>query len=73
MKKLDGMSPDAEDWQPTFEILMHGVLHHATEEEIEMFPKLREAISEKKMTESRRRRPISKVARVWTRANWRLR
>ena len=51
MKKLDGMSPDAKEWQPTFEILMHGVLHHATEEETDMFPKLREAVSEKKLTE----------------------
>lgn len=49
MKKLEGMSPDDDEWQPTFEILMHGVLHHATEEEVDMFPKLRETLSEEKL------------------------
>ena len=51
MKKLEGMSPDDGEWQPTFEILMHGVLHHATEEEAEMFPKMKEAWSEDKLAE----------------------
>jgi hemerythrin superfamily protein len=51
MKKLEGMTPDDADWQPTFEILMHGVLHHATEEESEMFPKMRETWSDQKLTE----------------------
>jgi hemerythrin superfamily protein len=51
MKKLEGMSPENEEWQPTFEILMHGVLHHATEEEQEMFPKMRETWSEERLAE----------------------
>jgi hemerythrin superfamily protein len=51
MKKLDGMSPDNPEWQDHFDILMHGVLHHATEEEADMFPKMREAFSESKLEE----------------------
>lgn len=45
MNELDGMAPDDPAWQGKFEILMHGVLHHAKEEETEMFPKLRETVS----------------------------
>lgn len=51
MNKLDKMSATDEDWQPQFEILMHGVLHHATEEETEMFPKLRETFSQAHLDE----------------------
>ena len=36
MKELEDLSPDQAEWQQHFEILMHGVLHHATEEEAEM-------------------------------------
>lgn len=45
MKELESMTPADADWQKHFEILMHGVLHHATEEEVEMFPKLQEQYS----------------------------
>src|SRR5205085_9390327 len=51
MKELESMSPGESDWQDHFEILMHGVLHHAKEEEAEMFPKLRETFSEEKLEE----------------------
>jgi len=49
MAKLEDLTPDDAEWQPTFEILMHGVLHHATEEEAEMFPKMLEEWSEEKL------------------------
>jgi hemerythrin superfamily protein len=51
MNELEGMSPDDPEWQDKFEILMHGVLHHAKEEETEMFPKLRETLSEERLNE----------------------
>jgi hemerythrin superfamily protein len=51
MKKLEGLTPDSEEWTQHFEILMHGVLHHATEEEADMFPKLKESVSEAKLNE----------------------
>jgi hemerythrin superfamily protein len=51
MSKLAGLSPTDDDWQQQFEILMHGVLHHATEEEAEMFPKLRETFSRERLEE----------------------
>ncbi|MBA2607893.1 MAG: hemerythrin domain-containing protein [Actinobacteria bacterium] len=49
MKKLDGLSATEPEWQDQFEILMHGVLHHAKEEEAEMFPKLRETFSQERL------------------------
>ena len=51
MKELEGMSPDESEWQDHFEILMHGVLHHAKEEEAEMFPKMKETFGEEKLQE----------------------
>ena len=51
MKKLESLSPDQPEWQEQFEILMHGVLHHAGEEEAEMFPKLRETFSQERLEE----------------------
>jgi iron-sulfur cluster repair protein YtfE (RIC family) len=51
MKKLEEMELGDPEWQQTFEILMHGVLHHATEEERDMFPKLQEQASEAKLQE----------------------
>lgn len=42
IKELESLKPDTKEWAQHFEILMHGVLHHATEEEAEMFPKMRE-------------------------------
>lgn len=51
MKELESLSPDDEDWQAHFEILMHGVLHHAKEEETEMFPKMQETFSPERLQE----------------------
>jgi hemerythrin superfamily protein len=51
MNELEAMSPDDPEWKDKFEILMHGVLHHAKEEETEMFPKLRETLSEQRLNE----------------------
>lgn len=51
MKELEGMTPGDSEWQDHFEILMHGVLHHAKEEETEMFPKMRDLLGEAKLQE----------------------
>jgi hemerythrin superfamily protein len=51
MKELESLTPDQSEWQDHFEILMHGVLHHAGEEEAEMFPKLRETFSQERLEE----------------------
>jgi len=51
MKELESLSPTEKDWQDHFEILMHGVLHHAKEEEAEMFPKMRETFSQERLDE----------------------
>jgi iron-sulfur cluster repair protein YtfE (RIC family) len=51
MKELESLEPDSEEWTQHFEILMHGVLHHATEEEAEMFPKMKEVFSQEKLDE----------------------
>ncbi len=49
MAKLENLTPDDSEWEDQFQILMHGVLHHATEEEAEMFPKMREQWDETKL------------------------
>ena len=51
MKELESMSATDDEWNDKFEILMHGVLHHAGEEETEMFPKLREVLGEERLQE----------------------
>jgi hemerythrin superfamily protein len=51
MNELEALALDDPEWQDKFEILMHGVLHHAKEEETEMFPLLREALSEERLNE----------------------
>jgi hemerythrin superfamily protein len=51
MKKLESLSPGEPEWQEQFDILMHGVLHHAGEEEADMFPKLREHYSQERLDE----------------------
>ena len=51
MKEMESLSPDDKEWDDKFQILMHGVLHHAKEEETEMFPKMRETFSEKRLAE----------------------
>ena len=51
MKELESMSATDDEWNEKFEILMHGVLHHAGEEETEMFPKLREVLGEERLQE----------------------
>jgi hemerythrin superfamily protein len=51
MNALEKINTGDPEWQAHFEILMHGVLHHAKEEETEMFPKLREAFSAKRLDE----------------------
>ncbi|MDP1795369.1 MAG: hemerythrin domain-containing protein [Acidimicrobiales bacterium] len=51
MKKLESLTPGEKDWQDHFEILMHGVLHHAKEEEAEMFPRMQEELSADKLGE----------------------
>ena len=51
IKELDSLEVGTKEWQQHFEILMHGVLHHATEEEAEMFPKMKETFSTERLEE----------------------
>jgi hemerythrin superfamily protein len=51
MKELESLAPGDKDWEDQFQILMHGVLHHATEEEAEMFPKMQETFSSELLEE----------------------
>lgn len=51
MQELESLSPGESDWQDHFEILMHGVLHHAKEEEAEMFPKMQEQLTPERLQE----------------------
>ncbi|MEY2397407.1 MAG: hypothetical protein QOJ00_581 [Actinomycetota bacterium] len=51
MKELESLTPGESDWQDQFEILMHGVLHHAKEEEAEMFPEMKETFSAERLNE----------------------
>ena len=45
LSELDGMDPQAERFDAKVEVLKENVLHHAKEEEREMFPQVRKALS----------------------------
>ena len=51
LSELDGMSPEEERFHPKVMVLMESVRHHVEEEEEEMFPKVREAMGRKALTE----------------------
>jgi len=45
LSELDGMPPDAERFEAKVTVLMENVRHHVKEEESELFPKVRRALS----------------------------
>ncbi|HYX44170.1 MAG TPA: hemerythrin domain-containing protein [Acidimicrobiales bacterium] len=51
LSELDGMDPEAERFVPKMTVLMESVRHHVEEEEDELFPKVREAMSRKQLAE----------------------
>jgi hemerythrin superfamily protein len=51
LSELDGMDPEAERFVPKVTVLMESVRHHVEEEEDELFPKVRAAMSRKQLAE----------------------
>ena len=51
LSELDGMDPEAERFVAKVTVLMESVRHHVEEEEDELFPKVREALSRKQLAE----------------------
>ncbi len=51
LSELEKMSPEEERFTPKMKVLMESVRHHVEEEESEMFPKVREAMGRKALTE----------------------
>ena len=49
--ELQGMTPDDERFEPKFKVLMESVRHHVEEEETGWFPKVREALGRKELSE----------------------
>jgi hemerythrin superfamily protein len=47
LSELDGMAPDAERFEAKVTVLMENVRHHVKEEESDLFPKVRRALSRK--------------------------
>ena len=51
LSELDGMDPEAERFKAKVTVLKENVLHHAEEEETELFPKVRSAMGRKALQE----------------------
>ena len=51
LSELDGMSPNAERFDAKVTVLMENVRHHVEEEENEMFPLVRKALSREQLNE----------------------
>jgi hemerythrin-like domain-containing protein len=51
LSELEGMSPDDERFDAKVTVLIESVRHHIEEEENELFPKVREAMGRKALTE----------------------
>ena len=51
LSELDGMAPDAERFEAKVTVLMENVRHHVEEEESDLFPKVRRALSRKALDE----------------------
>ena len=47
LSELDGMSPDAERFEAKFTVLKENVRHHVEEEESDLFPQVRRAVTRK--------------------------
>jgi hemerythrin-like domain-containing protein len=51
LRRLDAMDPTSPGYDPAVSELIRDVRHHVDEEETEMFPKLRAAMSRERLTE----------------------
>ncbi len=51
LSEIDGMSPDAERFDAKVTVLIENVRHHVEEEEREMFPRVRKALSRQQLDE----------------------
>ena len=51
LSELDGMDPEEERFVPKVTVLMESVRHHVEEEENELFPAVREALTRKQLAE----------------------
>lgn len=51
MKKLESLSPEDGEFWPTLRELMDEIRHHVSEEENDLFPKLRQACTEERLQE----------------------
>jgi hemerythrin superfamily protein len=51
LAELDGMDPEHERFVPKMTVLMESVRHHVDEEENELFPQVRAALSRKQLAE----------------------
>ncbi|HEX3394523.1 MAG TPA: hemerythrin domain-containing protein [Acidimicrobiales bacterium] len=51
LSEVDGMDPEHERFVPKMTVLMESVRHHVTEEEGELFPTVRGAMTRKQLTE----------------------
>jgi hemerythrin superfamily protein len=51
LSELDGMAPDAERFEAKVTVMMENVRHHVKEEESDLFPKVRRALSRKALDE----------------------
>ena len=51
LSELDGMAPEAERFVAKVTVLIESVRHHVEEEEDELFPEVREALSRKQLAE----------------------
>jgi hemerythrin superfamily protein len=51
LAELDGMDPEHERFTPKMTVLIESVRHHVEEEETELFPQVREALSRKQLGE----------------------
>jgi hemerythrin superfamily protein len=51
LSELDGMSPEAERFEAKFTVLKENVRHHVEEEESDLFPQVRRALSRKALSD----------------------
>jgi len=49
MEEMQALEPGSDEWVAKFTVLMENVEHHAEEEETEMFPPLRRALSAERL------------------------
>jgi hemerythrin superfamily protein len=60
LAEMEKLTVKDEAWQAKFQVLMENVLHHAEEEETEMFPKARQAFEKAELDELGRKMAILK-------------